>query len=104
MHSTKNGLPVLLFFTASTSGPARRMESLLAHLARKERSRLRIARIDVDESPEWVERLKVTDIPTLVLVKERRPIGRLEGRASAPQIERMIAPHLAPKERARAVA
>jgi len=104
MNSTKNGLPLLLFFTASTSGPARRMESLLAHLARKERSRLRIARIDVTRSPEWVDRLKVTDIPTLVLVKDRRPVERLEGRASAPQIERMIAPHLTPKENARAVA
>jgi thioredoxin 1 len=104
MHTTKNGLPILLFFTASTSGPARRMESLLAHLARKERDRLRIARIDVDESPDWVDRLGVTDVPTLVLVKERRPVERLEGRASAPQIERMIAPYLAPKEKARAVA
>jgi thioredoxin-like negative regulator of GroEL len=104
MHTTKNGLPVLLFFTASTSGPARRMESLLAHLARKERDRLRIARIDVDESPDWVDRLEVAEVPTLVLVKERRPVGRLEGRASAPQIERMIAPYLAPKEEARAVA
>jgi thioredoxin 1 len=103
MHAT-NGLPLLLFFTASRSGPARRMESLLAHLARKERSRLRIARIDVDQSSEWVDRLEVTDIPTLVLVKDRRPVGRLEGRASAPQIERMIAPHLAPKQKACAAA
>ena len=104
MHLNNNGLPILLFFTAATSGPARRMESLLAHLARKERSRLRIAKIDIDQSPEWVDRLKISDVPTLVLVKDRRLVGRLEGRASAPQIERMIAPHLAPKEKARAVA
>ena len=95
---------MLLFFTQSRSGPARRMESLLAHLARKERSRLRIARIDVDEQPDWVERLKVTEIPTLVLIKDRRPVGRLEGRVSAPQIERMIAPHLPPAEVTAAVA
>jgi thioredoxin 1 len=87
-------VPRLLFFTAATSGPARRMESLLAHLARKERARLRISRIDVDESPELVERLAVTEVPTLVLVKDRRPVARLEGRVSAPQIERMLAPHL----------
>jgi thioredoxin-like negative regulator of GroEL len=80
------------------------MESLLAHLARKERSRLRIARIDADESPEWIDRLNVTEIPTLILVKGRRPVTRLEGRASAPQIERMLAPHLAPPARERAVA
>jgi hypothetical protein len=29
-----------------------------------------------------------------VLIKDRRPVARLEGRVSAPQIERMIAPHL----------
>ena len=96
--------PMLLFFTHARSGPARRMESLLAHLARKERTRLRIARIDVDSQPDWVERLGVTEIPTLVLIKERRPVGRLEGRVSAPQIERMIAPHLPPAEVEAAVA
>jgi thioredoxin-like negative regulator of GroEL len=96
--SSENGVPILLFFTASTSGPARRMESLLAHLGRKERARLRVARIDTTEAPEWVDRLQIQEIPTLVLVQGGRPVGRLEGRASAPQIERMLAPHLAPRE------
>jgi thioredoxin-like negative regulator of GroEL len=88
--------PMLLFFTRETSGPARRMESLLAHLARKERERLRVSRIDVATSPEWVDRLSVTQVPTLVLLKDRRPVERLEGRVSAPQIERMLAPYLDP--------
>jgi thioredoxin-like negative regulator of GroEL len=96
--------PMLLFFTSSRSGPARRMESLLAHLARKERTRLRVALIDAEAQPEWIERLKITEIPTLVLIKDRRPVDRLEGRVSAPQIERMIAPHLAPVEAEAAVA
>lgn len=94
---------MLLFFTSTRSGPGRRMESLLAHLARKERGRLSIAKIDVDTSPDWVERLKIEEIPTLVLIKERRPVDRLEGRASAPQIERMLAPYL-PEKKAAAVA
>jgi thioredoxin-like negative regulator of GroEL len=96
--------PLLLFFTNARSGPARRMESLLAHLARKERSRLRIARIDAEEQPEWIERLEITEIPTLVLIADRRPVGRLEGRVSAPEIERMIAPHLEPAQADAAVA
>jgi thioredoxin 2 len=74
------------------------MESLLAHLARKERARLRISRIDAEAIPELAERLKVTEIPTLVLVKGRRAVARLDGRVSAPQIERMLAPHLEGKE------
>ena len=95
---------MLLFFTKETSGPARRMESLLAHLARKERDRLRISRIDVLASPEWAELLGVTQVPTLVLLKDRKPVERLEGRVSAPQIERMLAPYLKPLEAEPAVA
>ena len=89
-------LPTLLFFTTTRSGPARRMESLLAHLARKERDRLRISRIDADRCPDWVEKLKVKEIPTLVLVKDKRAVARIEGRTSAPNIERMLEPFLGP--------
>ena len=95
--------PILLFFATTRSGPARRMESLLAHLARKERDRLRVWRVDAEQQRDWVERFKVSQVPTLVLVNDRKPVARLEGRASAPQIERMIQPYL-PAEAGRAAA
>jgi thioredoxin-like negative regulator of GroEL len=85
---------LLVFFSSPRSGPARRMDSLLAHLARKERGRLRVTRVDVDTQPEVAERFRVSTVPTLVLVKERRVVDRLEGRVSAPRIERMLEPHL----------
>ena len=44
--------PLLVFFYSERSGPARRMESLLAHLARKERERMRFRRVDVDIRPD----------------------------------------------------
>ena len=86
--------PLLVFFTTTRSGPARRMESLLAHLARKERERLRTTRVDVDARPDLAERFEIGTIPTLVLVKEHHIVARLEGRVSAPRIERMLEPHL----------
>jgi thioredoxin-like negative regulator of GroEL len=70
------------------------MESLMAHLARKERDRLRVTSIDVDERPELAQRFHVETVPTLALVKGNRVVDRLEGRASAPKIERMLEPHL----------
>ena len=69
--------PLLVFFWSERSGPARRMESLLAHLERKERQRLRVRRVDVDANPELAERFKVAIVPT-----------------SAPRIEAMLEPHL----------
>ena len=87
--------PMLVFFANERSGPARRMESLIAHIARKERERLRVRRVDVDARPDLAARFGITQIPTLVLVKDKRAVGRLDGRTSAPQIERMLEPHLA---------
>lgn len=86
--------PLLVFFGATHSGPARRMESLMAHLARKERARLRVTSVDVTEQPELAEQFCVKTVPTLALVKGKRVVERLEGRASAPKIERMLEPHL----------
>ena len=86
--------PLLVFFCSQTSGPARRMESLLAHLARKERTRLRILRVDINEQPELVERFRVEAVPTLVLVIGKRVVGRLDGRVSQPCIEALLEPHL----------
>ena len=92
--------PVLLFFTRRTSGPARRMESLIAHVARKERARLTVVSVDADENAALAERLAVDEIPTLVLVKGRAPVGRLEGRATGGQIDALINETL-PEERSR---
>lgn len=85
---------LLVFFSAWRSGPGRRMESLLAQLARKERHRLEVARVDVEQQPELAKRFKVRRVPTLVLVKGKRAVARLEGRANAAEIEQLVEPHL----------
>jgi thioredoxin-like negative regulator of GroEL len=93
---TDDARPLLVFFYSERSGPARRMESLLAHLARKERERMRLRRVDVDLRPDLAARFKVAEVPTLVLVKGKRVIERLDGRVSSPRIERMLEAHLEP--------
>ena len=90
-HRRRN---VLVFFSASHSGPARRMESVLAQLERKERHRLSVKRIDVDEEPELTKRFAVRSVPTLILVKGKRAVARLEGKARAAEIEELVERHL----------
>ena len=91
---TPDERPLLVFFTSHRSGPARRMESMLAHIARKERSRLRVSKVDVDDRPDLAERFRVDQVPALALVVEQAWSSRLEGRATAPRIESMLEPHL----------
>jgi thioredoxin-like negative regulator of GroEL len=78
------------------------MESLLAHIARKERSRLRVSKVDVDERPELAQRFQVAQVPSLALVVGKRVVSRVEGRATAPRIEAMLEPHLAVEREAAA--
>jgi thioredoxin-like negative regulator of GroEL len=70
------------------------MDSTLAHLARKERNRLRLTRVDVEEHPDLAARFGIEEVPTLVLVRDGRVVERLEGRASVPRIEAMLEEHL----------
>lgn len=99
---TPDNCPQLVFFTARRSGPARRMESLLAHIARRERGRLRVSKVDVDDRPDLAERFRVRQVPSLALVVRKRVVSRIDGRATAPRIESMLEPHLGPTESAEA--
>jgi thioredoxin-like negative regulator of GroEL len=86
--------PLLVFFTSRRSGPARRMESLLAHIARKERGTIAVKKVDVDERPDLAEKFRISQVPSLALVIGKRVVARLEGRATAPKIETMLEENL----------
>ena len=88
--------PVLVFFSSLRSGPSRRMESLVAHIARRERHRLRVLQVDVEQRADLVEKLAVLAAPALLLVVNAKVVARVEGRASAPKIEAMLEEHLEP--------
>ena len=87
--------PLLVFFATEQSGPARRMESLLAHLAHAEPLGEVGSRLDVHAGHAQACALLPREVPTLVLVKGKKAVARIDGRTSAPRIERMLEPHLA---------
>jgi thioredoxin-like negative regulator of GroEL len=70
------------------------MESLVAWVKVTQKKRLRVIDVDADLNPELVRELGVSVVPALVLVKDQRVLGRLEGRATGRQIEDLIRPHV----------
>lgn len=88
---TADSRPTLVFVTARTSGPGRRMESLMAHLASTRRRELRVVRVDADDDPLVARRLGVDEVPSLVLLRDRQVLGRIEGRATGTQIADLLA-------------
>ena len=77
------------------SGASRKMESLVAWVKVTQKKRLRVVELDADESPELVDRLGVSKIPSLLVVEDGQVVDRLEGRATGRQIDALIRPHFA---------
>jgi thioredoxin-like negative regulator of GroEL len=83
-------LPVLIFLRRTTSGPSRKMESLVAWVNVTRKKRLRVIEVDADLNPALVKRLGVTRIPALVLTRDGEVLGRLEGPVKGQDIETLI--------------
>jgi len=81
----------VVFVTKRSSGIGRRMESVLARLQVRERSRVKILRIDADRRPEVVRKLAVKEIPSILVYKNRKPVAWLRGRATLGDVDRALA-------------
>jgi thioredoxin-like negative regulator of GroEL len=84
----------LVFVRRYSSGASRRMESLVAWVKVTRKRHLDVLELDADRHSSLVAKLGVKTAPSLVLVKDRRVVGRIEGRASGRQIDELIRPHL----------
>jgi thioredoxin 1 len=70
--------PVLVDFWAEWCGPCKMIAPILEEIA-GEQDNLRIAKVNVDESPDIARRFEVMSIPTLIVFKDGEPAKRLVG-------------------------
>jgi thioredoxin 1 len=73
--------PVLIDFFAEWCGPCKMMAPVLDEVARDYAGKLKVVKVDVDESGETAARFGVTAMPTFVLVKNGREAFRRIGAA-----------------------
>ena len=88
--ASPSGRVRVLFVTQKTSGVARRMESVVASLQTRNRSRVAVRVVDADEEPELVVRLGVRVIPAVVFLHDRRAVARVDGRATLEELEEVL--------------
>ncbi|MGE5185410.1 MAG: thioredoxin family protein [Acidobacteriota bacterium] len=69
----------VLDFTAAWCGPCKTLGAVLDVLAGELAGRVRFAAVDVDASPELAQRFMVKSMPTLVVTRDGREVGRIVG-------------------------
>ncbi|MCG6922732.1 MAG: thiol reductase thioredoxin [Acidobacteria bacterium] len=72
-------LPVLLDVWAPWCLPCRSMGPVLDGVASSLVGRVRVAKLNADQNPEAMARLRIHGIPTLIVFKEGREISRMIG-------------------------
>jgi len=83
--------PVLIDFYAQWCGPCKMMAPIIDDIAREYNGKLKVVKVDVDESGETAATYGVTAMPTFVVFKDGQEVARKSGAMPGPLLEDWIA-------------
>ena len=83
-------LPVLVDFWAPWCGPCKMITPILEKLAPEYQSKVRITKVNVDDSPETATDYGISSIPTLLLIKSGEVKEQVVGFQSEPQLKKLL--------------
>jgi thioredoxin 2 len=84
-------LPVLLDVWAPWCVPCRGLEPVIEELAASLSGRVRVAKLNVDRSPQSAARLRIQGVPTVIVFKGGHEVSRMIGARGKAELLRALA-------------
>lgn len=86
----QSDLPVLVDFYADWCGPCKRMGPIIEELHDQYEGKVKIGKLNVDNSPETAAEFRVMSIPTLIFFKNGKAIETMVGVVAKQKLEDML--------------
>jgi hypothetical protein len=88
--------PTLILFTSNREGRSRRAEGFLAQVLQRRRNHetFAVRYVAREERPDLLDKFRIDQTPTIVVVEERRVRGRLAQPRGCEEIQTFLAPWL----------
>jgi len=86
----KGTLPVFVDFFAPWCGPCKMAEPVVEEIAKDYEGKVVIAKINVDENPVSSSKFDVMSIPTTIMFKDGKEVGRQTGFSGRQTFEELI--------------
>ena len=92
----RSPVPVLLDFGAEWCGPCRTIDPIVEKIAEEQAGKVRVLKIDADESASIAARYRVRGLPTVISFVEGKEYKRHAGATSKNVLLRLLPLELAP--------
>ncbi len=86
----RSNVPVLVDFTATWCGPCRALAPIVEQIADEYAGKVKVCKLDIDDSPETTRKYGVRSVPTVLVFQEGEKKGQQVGLTNRQKLVQLL--------------